>query len=211
MAENYRRNHGFEPQNGSTATAPDRFPRAPPSWRRLSGPGRSRCPIRHRALHILSPEKGPKTSKPRLTWTLGPGVTGLREATGADCGLFTLCPRFVRQRRPQENGLQARWPWFRGGMRADELRDLILDGLREEGAVNVSGSQLRPQRFSNVDGVRFDFAMTDAGGLNYKGTAAAVERDGKLTALVWLAPGEHYHDRDVVAVNRMLDGMQFAQ
>lgn len=41
-------------------------------------------------------------------------------------------------------------------MRADELRDLILDGLREEGAVNVSGSQLRPQRFSNVDGVRFD-------------------------------------------------------
>lgn len=102
-------------------------------------------------------------------------------------------------------------PWFRGGMRADELRDLILDGLREEGAVNVSGSQLRPQRFSNVDGVRFDFAMTDAGGLNYKGTAAAVERGGKLTALVWLAPGEHYHDRDVVAVNRMLDGMQFAQ
>lgn len=89
MAENYRRNHGFEPQNGSTATAPDRFPRAPPSRRRLSGPGRSRCPIRHRALHILSPEKGPKTSKPRLTWTLGPGVTGLREAAGADCGLFT--------------------------------------------------------------------------------------------------------------------------
>lgn len=89
MAENYRRNHGFEPQNGSTATAPDRFPRAPPSRRRLSGPGHSPCPIRHRALHILSPEKVPKTSKPRLTWTLGPGVTGLREAAGADCGLFT--------------------------------------------------------------------------------------------------------------------------
>jgi len=36
-------------------------------------------------------------------------------------------------------------------------------------------------------------------------------RSSLAGALVWLAPGEHDHDRDVFAVNRMLDGMQFAQ
>ena len=37
----------------------------------------------------LATKKDPKTGKPMMDWTLGPGVVELREATGADYALFT--------------------------------------------------------------------------------------------------------------------------
>jgi len=102
-------------------------------------------------------------------------------------------------------------PWFRPGMRPDELQNLILDGIREEGSVNVSASGLRPHKFGDADGVRFDIALASTGGLNYQGTVAVVERNGLLTSLIWSAPAEHYHGRDVAAVNHMLDSMRFVR
>lgn len=38
---------------------------------------------------VLATKKDPKTGKPRMDWSLGPGVSELREATGADYALFT--------------------------------------------------------------------------------------------------------------------------
>lgn len=37
----------------------------------------------------LATKRDPKTGKPTMDWTLGPGVAELREATGADYALFT--------------------------------------------------------------------------------------------------------------------------
>jgi hypothetical protein len=110
----------------------------------------------------------------------------------------------AREKKSRPDG-----PWFRPGMRPDELRDVILDGLRGQGWSNVSAENLRPQRFGNADGLRFELAMTSPDGLLYAGTVAAVEKDGKLNLLLWKAPREHYHGRDADAVGRMLDGMRF--
>lgn len=38
---------------------------------------------------VLATKKDPATGQPRLDWSLGPGVAGLHEATGADYALFT--------------------------------------------------------------------------------------------------------------------------
>ena len=38
---------------------------------------------------VLATKKDPKTGKPLMDWTLGPGVADLRSATGADYALFT--------------------------------------------------------------------------------------------------------------------------
>lgn len=110
----------------------------------------------------------------------------------------------AKERKSRPDG-----PWFRPGMRPDEVRDIIVDALRGQGWSNVAADNLRPQRYGSVDGLRFDLAMTSADGLIYKGTAAAAERGGKLSVLLWKAPKENYFDRDVAAVNRMLDGMRF--
>lgn len=139
------------------------------------------------------------------TWTIdGTRLNQLRIYSNVKPGEHVFMARKEKASKPDG-------PWFRSGMRPDELRDLVLDGLREEGAVNVDGGELHPHRFGAVDGLRFDFAMSNADGLNYRGTVATVERDGKLTSLVWMAPSEHYHGRDADAVGRMLDGMQFVR
>ena len=41
------------------------------------------------------------------------------------------------------------------------------------------------------------------------GTAA--EREGRLTLLVWIAPAEHYYDRDAEAVSRLFDSLRFVE
>lgn len=112
--------------------------------------------------------------------------------------------QLARERRSRPDG-----PWYRAGMRLDELQQLVVDGLADQQWVGVSASRLRPHRFGAVEGVRFDLHMTNPDGLIYEGTAAMAEREGRLTVLVWMAPREHYHGRDVAAVNAMLDGMRF--
>ena len=100
-------------------------------------------------------------------------------------------------------------PWYRRDMRLDELQQLVVDGLVDQGFVGVASSNLRPHTFGGVDGLRFDVSMANTDGLLYEGTSAVAERQGLLTVTVWLAPKEHYYGRDVAAVNTMLDGLRF--
>lgn len=111
----------------------------------------------------------------------------------------------TRERRSRPDG-----PWFRPGMRPDEVRDIILDGLRGAGWANVVASDLRPASFGEVPALRFDLDLDNPSGLVYRGLATAAERDGRLTVLVWIAPAEHYYGRDVEAVAQMFDSLRFA-
>lgn len=109
-----------------------------------------------------------------------------------------------RERRNRPDG-----PWFRAGMRPDEVRDIVLDGLRGSGWANVRGEALRPVSFGGVPGLRFDLEVDSPTGLVYRGLATAAEREGRLTVLLWVAPAEHYHGRDLAAVTRMFDSLRF--
>ncbi|KFN44301.1 hypothetical protein [Arenimonas oryziterrae] len=112
----------------------------------------------------------------------------------------------ARERKGRPDG-----PWYRPGMRADEIRDVLLDAMREDGFNNISSSNLRPAKFGTVDGLRFDAVMTSSNGLIYKATFGAAEYKGKLTHFSWIAPSEHYYERDVAAVNRMFDSIRFVK
>ena len=112
----------------------------------------------------------------------------------------------ARERRRRPDG-----PWFRPGMRPDEVRDVVLDAMREAGWSNVQASSLRPANFGGVSGLRFDAVMTEQNGLIYRGTFGAAEHDGKLTQFFWMAPAEHYYDRDIAAVNKMMDSIRFVK
>jgi len=113
--------------------------------------------------------------------------------------------------RARENRSRPDGPWFRPGMRPDEVRDIILDGLRGSGWANVRASNLRPAAFGAVPGLRFELDLDNPSGLVYKGLATAAERDGRLTLLVWIAPAEHYYGRDVEAVSAMFDSLRFVK
>ncbi|HEY1138073.1 MAG TPA: hypothetical protein VGE64_11355 [Xanthomonadaceae bacterium] len=98
--------------------------------------------------------------------------------------------------------------FYHRGLRADELRDLILDGLRASGTANVEATNLRPARFGNRDGLRFEFSLANPEGLRYRGMAAAFEHEKGLALAIFLAPGEHYYPRDAEKVSKMLETLR---
>jgi len=96
-------------------------------------------------------------------------------------------------------------PAFRAGMRAEEIRDIVLDALTETGAVDIQSEGLRPARFGAIDGLRFEFSASTAAGLNYRGMVLAAAHGDELTFLLWMAPSEYYYGRDAASVAHILD------
>ena len=94
--------------------------------------------------------------------------------------------------------------FYHRGMRADELRDLIADGMRAAGAVNVVASNLRPVDFGGREGLRFEMAMDNQAGLKYRAMAAAFEHENGLALALFYAPAEYYYPRDEAKVDAML-------
>ena len=93
-------------------------------------------------------------------------------------------------------------------MRADEVRDLIVDGLLAAGLVGIQTRDLRPDDFNGREGLRFEMSMSNQQGLAYQGMAAAFEHDGRLALALFLAPSEYYYPRDAARVARMLDSLR---
>ncbi len=110
----------------------------------------------------------------------------------------------AKERKSRPDG-----PWFRTGMRADEVRDVLVDAFRQGGWSRISTTNLRPVKFGSVDGLRFEATMTSDSGLIYKAQFGAAEHDGKLTHFQWMAPAEYYYDRDAAAVDRMIASVRF--
>lgn len=111
------------------------------------------------------------------------------------------------ERRVDANAPDA--PAFRSGMRAEEIRDIVLDALTETGAINMQSEGLRPAHFGTIDGLRFEFRASTAAGLHYRGMVAAVARADQLTFLLWMAPTEYYYDRDATSVAHIFDSAHF--
>lgn len=99
--------------------------------------------------------------------------------------------------------------FYHRGMRADELRDLIADGMRAAGAVNVVASNLRQVDFGGREGLRFEMAMDNQAGLKYRAMAAAFEHENGLALALFYAPAEYYYPRDEAKVSAMLDTLRW--
>ena len=98
--------------------------------------------------------------------------------------------------------------FYQRGLRPDELRDLILDGLRAAGTANVEARNLRPASFGTRDGLRFEFALSNEEGLKFQGMAAAFEHEKGLSLAIFMAPTEFYYPRDEAKVSKMLDTLR---
>ncbi len=98
--------------------------------------------------------------------------------------------------------------FYQRGLRADEIRDLILDGLRAAGTVNVVARDLRPATFGTREGLRFEVSFANEEGLRYQGMVAAFEHEKGLALALFLAPSEYYYPRDAANVARMLDTLR---
>ena len=83
-------------------------------------------------------------------------------------------------------------PYFKAGMRANEVMELVTDSLAYQGFKRVKGSKLRPAKFGQLRGFRFEFVFTDEDGLRYAGKAIGAVDGGELHLIVFSAPFSHY-------------------
>ncbi len=83
-------------------------------------------------------------------------------------------------------------PTFKAGMRANEVMELVTDSLSYMGFKRVKGSKLRPAKFGQLRGFRFEFIFTTSDGLRYAGKAIGAVDGGELHLIVFSAPFSHY-------------------
>ena len=135
-------------------------------------------------------------------WTIdGPQLNSLHLISSVREREFIFLGQRQTRRRPDG-------AFYHRGMRADELRDLIVDGMRAAGAVNVTASDLRPAHFGGREGLRFEMAMDNEAGLKYRAMAAAFEHEKGLALALFYAPAEYYYPRDQAKVSAMLDTLR---
>ena len=136
-------------------------------------------------------------------WTIdGPQLNSLHQIANVREREFIFLGERQTKRRPDG-------AFYHRGMRADELRDLIADGMRAAGAVNVVASNLRPVDFGGREGLRFEMAMDNQAGLKYRAMAAAFEHENGLALALFYAPAEYYYPRDEAKVSAMLDTLRW--
>jgi len=136
-------------------------------------------------------------------WTIdGPQLNSLHLIPQVREREFIFLGKRQTKRRPDG-------AFYRRGMRSDELRDLIVDGLRAAGAVNVAVTNLRPADFGGREGLRFELALDTEEGLKYRAMAAAFEHEKGLALALFYAPTEYYFPRDDAKVSAMLDTLRW--
>ncbi len=132
-------------------------------------------------------------------WTRdGTRLNQLQFVGDVEPGQHVFRSRRESQRRPDG-------AYFRSGLDGLALQALVLDGLAELGAVKPMARGLQPARFGDGEAVRFEIDTSNQDGLVYRGIAQASVHRGKLFVMLFLAPGEHYFERDAALVRRMFD------
>ena len=72
------------------------------------------------------------------------------------------------------------------------------------GYERVATAKLRPATFGKGEAYRFDLAAKTQSGLEVDGEAEVATVDGKLYAVIYLAPAEHYYDATLPDVEAIL-------
>lgn len=115
---------------------------------------------------------------------------------------------FTRRKAPRR---QPEGPYFQPGMDANAIQQLIVDAWRAGGFVDPVADGLRPARFGDVDGLRFEARMASTDGLVYRASVLAAESGRRLYYIIYLAPGEHYYERDLAHAERILETATIAR
>jgi hypothetical protein len=118
-------------------------------------------------------------------------------------GLAEGSPLFGAGRRED-----APLPAFRADMAPSEIQEFVLDSLARAGAARVAAQQLRPVRFGDREGLRFELSYLASSGLEMRGLVAACVLERRLYLIAFAAARGHYHAQAAPQVERILESIQ---
>lgn len=145
-----------------------------------------------------------------LPWQRQRGI-GMEQWTldGVDRNRLLVVPN-LRPGEPLFRDAGRTGPRHRPGLRPDEQRDAIVSALDAAGWLDVRADGPRRHDFGGVPGWHSELSLASAAGARYRGSVAFVERDGRLTLLLWFATAGSHFPRDTEAVEAMLASARFA-
>ncbi len=83
-------------------------------------------------------------------------------------------------------------PVFRKTMLPNEIQEFIIETLAAGGWANVKPKGLKPAKFGNLPGFRFNFAMSSEDGLEYDGMVYGTVREDTLHVILYMGTRLHY-------------------
>ena len=135
-----------------------------------------------------------KSKNVRVLSVDGPLLNRLYLAAGLAPGQYMVRP--LRKELPT--------PTVKADMSATERIEFVSDSVAALDYQRVETSRPRPAKFGDADAVRFDLTAKTSEGLDIKGTAVVAEVGGKLHLILFLAPAEHYFQKDLAEVERLM-------
>ncbi len=132
-------------------------------------------------------------------WTVdGAGLEAVRFITGLSEGDSLYTPKATKKKMPT----------FRERMTANEIMEFVVDSMRVTGAARVDVTSLRPLKFGDLRGFRFDFTLLTAGGLEMQGLVVGTVAEEKLYLIMYQGAREHYYSKYKEQVERLIESIQ---
>ncbi len=98
-------------------------------------------------------------------------------------------------------------PVFRAEMLPNELEELVESSVVKmfgEGNAVVSTANLRPYRYGEINGIRFDIDAIVTDSPHYRGTVGAFVAAKNLYLMYFLAAVPHYYDKHIAAADAVI-------
>ena len=136
-------------------------------------------------------------------WTVdGPFLQQLRFVKGLPDGdpLFKVRGRGMGAKK---------LPKFRKDMTAIEVAELFEAALGRVGGQQITVENLRPERFGNVDGFRFEFRYLTTDGLAKEGFVLGAVKDGRLYMAGYWGTSIYYYPKHKEDAEKVIASIRF--
>jgi len=98
-------------------------------------------------------------------------------------------------------------PKFKPYMRANEIMEFIVDSLSSIGMGQVKATNLRPVKFGNARGSRFEFTFLTKDGLEMEGIAVGVVLHERLYLIIYEGARQYYFQKHKLDVEKIIESV----
>ena len=138
------------------------------------------------------------------TWTVdGPLLEQVVVYKGLKDGQDLLIPNPLRGEEEKED-----IPTFRKEMTVLEVRDLLEATFARVEEVEVQSLQMKPWKFADTDGFRFDYTFTSKSGLRKRGFTVGAIHDERLYMIVFSAAELYYFEEFSDELERLVSSIE---
>jgi len=148
------------------------------------------------------------TVDPQISWSSA--SQGKTDTWTVD-GPFLQAVHFVKGLEDGEllfkGGDEEKRPKFKKHMTPSEIMEFLVDSLSAIGAQNVQTVNLRPERFGDVPGFRFEMIFTSNEGLEKQGLVIGTIMKEQLHLIIYAGTRAHYYPKHKEHVERMIQSI----